>query len=281
MRKFVFIILLSLFNSVGFSQVKIWNNNYKSVKVKGTYLFLSLEKPPEINKNLIGATTIAGTLLPNIISLGNNVVKKATERKEENYKHEEYSLNQIQINSKDIDKKSVILTHFFIGKEEKANKYRFNLEFKEIEGNPILVLKLDTNSLKEDISTVKLKKKYDLVKTEFIISIQTTALKTIKKDNIEKKVLRILDLGSQTINMITPSFKDTTKRIISNDATYIIPSYTDKLEKIEIIDFYVSIKMKKVNPFGLTDSALNEFLETNSDINENLLKILLIKNEEE
>ncbi|MCK5168569.1 MAG: hypothetical protein KAQ75_01715 [Bacteroidales bacterium] len=278
MKKIITILTLSLVIQTSlFSQVKMWNKELKVEKSKGMFCTLETREIKPIEKDskaFIASATIVGTLLPYAIKYGNYAFKKATGKDEKNYKSESSSLNKLILKSKTLNDSIVIISanQFFYKKgdtcKDTATKYSFTIQKKDSSLNIIFT------KAEEHFSPVKLKKKYDLIITNFNISVQARVIEQI--DGVKSKQ-KIIDLGTSTIYRINPSFRLSNGEII-NQGNYLIPKYSDK-GKIVIKEFIISFKINHVNPYGLTTSSLNDFLEKNSDTNEELLNTIFIKKE--
>ena len=97
--KSTFLILFLSFSFSAFSQIKIWDHELKSYKAKGIISKLETPTTKPITKSnqkslgVVGAGTVAGILIPYVIKYGNSALKKATSKKEADYKFETTYLN--------------------------------------------------------------------------------------------------------------------------------------------------------------------------------------------
>jgi hypothetical protein len=267
-----------------FAQFKIQNTNLDCEKVKG--IITEMEVPVYIknektgNNKLIGAGTVVGILLPEIIKYGSNALKKATSKKVENYTFESEVLNPQAIDFKKLKDSVAIIevknTFYKKGGTEENNMATYDFDF--IVENDFLKVKL--SDIEQIYTPVKIHKNYDLIISNFDISISAFVREDIKDSEAVQE--KIIDLGTSSINLVNPSFQSTDLALkAKNEAQFFLPSKTKEGEKIEIIALIVKLKLKHVNPHGTTSSYLNEFLETNSETNESLLTKLFIKEAKE
>jgi hypothetical protein len=268
------------------AQVKIWDDEGKNIKTKGTLLEL---ESFDTNRNsgdkqmadagFIAGFTVVGTVLPALINLGVTTAKSASAKKEEDYTKEYASLNGLDIDPKDVlDPKNTAgikckFSYFENGKtvQDKMSEYKFEVGYND--SAQLLVMNiLDSD---EDYIPVKTKKKYDLVLEVF----EFTFVAKVKIKEKDKTVTKILELGKAKVTRVMPSYRmeGTKKQLIFKDGMNL-PSHTEKGEPISYEKISVSCSAKFVNPIGTTQSALNKFLEGSSDGVESLLN-LTIKSE--
>lgn len=277
-RTILFIVLLTSFG-IANSQVKVWNKELKSEKSKGIYSKL---EQPEILLNqdyfaFIEPTTIAATLIPYAIKYGNYALKRTTSKNEADYIFESACLNQ-QIFSYSPLKDSIVnikaLQLFYKkGKNKQDTLAVYSFIFRKLNSQ----VEISLDKVVENYSSVKMKRKYDLLISNFDISV--SALITEEIDSVTS-VQKIMDLGTRTIHKINPSFKKSNVEYL-NKAGVLLPSVTKEGKEIKVEKLIIKISIKHVNPIGTTSSKLNDFLENNSDTNEEFLNSILIKKEED
>ena len=267
-----------------FSQIKIWDKELKSKKSKGVISKLELptkEFIPKLDqdiKGFVGAGAVAGILIPYVIKYGNYALKKATSKNEIDYKFETTYLNQ-QTFSFNALSDSIVKIHAKQLFYEKGGLEPNELScytFSFTKNKTSLIIKL--NEIIENYSLVKLKNKYDFLISNFDISVSAIVNEEIDSDTTQRK---IIELGTTTIYKINPSFKsknDNTE--IINSGGLLLPSITETGKAINIEQLIVKIVIKHVNPYGTTSSSLNDFLENNSETNEEFLNSIFIKKEE-
>ncbi|MBO3117502.1 hypothetical protein J4050_12130 [Winogradskyella sp. DF17] len=281
MNRIISITLVAFVSAQCFSQVKLWNKDRDKIKTKGTYLELEYNEPVDSSNNKllnIGLNTVAGALIPYAISYGNSILKNITSVDEKDYNSSNHSINSVSIPYSNLDKErkfSAVLHYFGRGKSKDAiaSRYGFNLN----KSDNILKISLDTVTIQEKYIPVKIKKKYDFILETFEVTIKAE-MSTIKKDST--KVLEIKELGTAKITRLVPSFIASKTRIV-NESAFILPQATAKNEKITIHNLLVSTTVTYLNPYGLTQSSLNQFLESNTDTNEALLKAIFLEPSEE
>ena len=265
-----------------FAQLKIQDTNLDCEKVKG--IITVMKKPEYIKitdsgneKFVFGASTVAGIILPYAIKYGSNALKKATAKKVEDYTFESEVLNPQAIDFKKLKDSVAIIkvknTFYKKGGTEENNMATYDFDFF-LENN---FLKVKLSNIEQTHTPVKIHKNYDLIMSNFDISISAFVKEAINDSIIQEKMI---DLGTSSINMINPSFQSL-KVEAKNKAQFFLPSKTKDGKNIEIIAFIVKLKLKHVNPHGTTSSYLNEFLEINSDNNEGLLTRIFIKEAKE
>jgi len=278
------LIVTFIFSNSLYSQIKIWDKDLKPKKVKGVYS--KLENPTyhtKDSKALVGATTVAGILIPYAIKYGNSALKKATARKEENYKSKNTSLNYQLIPYDSIKKKNVEIksTHYFYmkGSDRLNEMSSYTFSFKKQKD----ILEIKLKDVVEEFSSVKVKKNYNFLMSSFKVSISAIINQEIDSVSSIRKSIAI---GDVTINRINSSFgndnginKDINKDI--NNGALLLPIKTEKNKKITIDNLIVKITTNHINPYGSTNSSLNEFLEKNSETNEALLNTIFVKKVEE
>jgi hypothetical protein len=265
-----------------FAQLKIQDTNLDCEKVKG--IITVMKKPEYIKitdsgneKFVFGTSTVAGIILPYAIKYGSNALKKATAKKVEDYTFESEVLNPQAIDFKKLKDSVAIIkvknTFYKKGGTEENNMATYDFDFF-LENN---FLKVKLSNIEQTHTPVKIHKNYDLIMSNFDISISAFVKEAINDSIIQEKMI---DLGTSSINMINPSFQSL-KAEAKNKAQFFLPSKTKDGKNIEIIAFIVKLKLKHVNPHGTTSSYLNEFLEINSDNNEGLLTRIFIKEAKE
>lgn len=274
----LFALLFSLFAK---GQVKIWNSERDNVKTKGT--LLTIEKEVEIPtdpqiKILFPASTVVGTLLPFAFKYGNSALKQLTSKDEKDYNSENLSLNKMAIGFDELRNDSIrfntSLKYYQKGKDEisLASQYWFSIKKKE---NSI-IFSLDKTDL-ENYIPIKIKKNYDYVLETFEFQVSAVA-QTKLNDSIT--VVELKDLGSTKITRIVSSFSRGASEIWDNGIVFV-PKYNSNGKEIEIKELIISAKITYLNPYGLSQSTMNKFLENNSDTNESLLNTIFIKPEED
>ena len=278
--KYLYIILFisSLFCDFSYSQVKIWNKNLKVIKVKGIYS--KLENPNYHDKDkveLLGATTVAGILMPYAIKYGNSALKKATSKNEENYQYESTSLNSQLIPYDSIINKNakIKIGHYYYNRGSSKLNELSSYEFKFSNNENVLEVELD--NIEETFTPVKMKKKYNFLMSSFKVSISAIINQQIDSTSSIRKSIA---LGDITINKVNPSFGQGKTEVI-NSGAILLPQKTEKNKKINIESLLVKITTNHINPYGSTSSNLNDFLEKNSETNESLLNTIFIKKVEE
>lgn len=280
MKLSISMLFLLVFGLNSFGQVKIWDKNLKGKKTKGVICLLDLKESEEngIEKiaGLIPAYTVAGMLLPYAIKYGNYALKQSTSKKEEDYKSEHSSLNKVTLKFGGLGENTAVVSArlYYFDKDSTKKKQAavYNFEFQK--KNEFITINLIDQ--KEEFVPVKSKKKYDLIIETFEFSLQAISIIT---KNDSTKIRKLIDLGSSKIFRVLPSFTKSTKPIIYHGAV-LIPNFTGSGDEILITDLIVSCKVNYLNPYGLTTSALNTFLEDNSDTNEEILNSIFIQTKE-
>lgn len=277
--KFYILIILIGFTTSVFSQIKIWDKNIKTKKVKGVISQLETPIKEPIDKDFVGAGTVAGLLIPYVVKYGNSALKKATSKNEINYKFETTYLNQQTFSfnslSDSIVKIEAKQSFYEKGqsKPEELSSYTFNFTKNKTS------LKIELSDLTEEYSLVKLKNKYDFIISNFDISVSAIINQEIDSVTTQRK---IIELGTTTIHKVNSNFKSkNNKGEIINSGALLIPSTTEKGKEIKIEQLIVKIVIKHINPYGTTSSSLNDFLEKNSETNEEFLNSIFIKKEQE
>lgn len=263
------------------AQIKVWHKDVsdaevkiKRKKAKGIYAELSLEKKKDTNMKFIEPFTIGAQLAPSIISTGNSILKQATKRNSQNYSYELACYEILKVDMKaekknDLrDKMLMDINYYPKGEKPKSilASYSFDISLKDDQKIIIECDNLEKNGL-----PIKTKKNYDFIIETFEFTLTGYAV-TGAKNSCQK----IVDLGTSKIVRIIPNYRSKNpKAIINTEATFLIPADASQntLEKLSGID--IACKITYLNPYGLTSSVLNSFLETNSDANKALLNYLL------
>ncbi|MFK5855082.1 MAG: hypothetical protein QM503_03050 [Bacteroidota bacterium] len=277
----ILLLIVGVLTTV-FSQTKVWDRDLKVTKTKGIYTKLespTFEQVPKKNQDsiaIIGGATVAGILIPYVIKYGNYLLKKATSKNEVDYQFKSTCLNQKYLtftSLKDsVAKIKVTQVFFHKGSSNPKNLANYSFRFEK-KGSSLGVELVEVS---EDYIPVKMKKKYDLLISNFDISVSALVTEEIDSVTYQRK---IIDLGTTTIYKVDPSFKLDKSEII-NAGGLLLPSVTDKGKDIIIEQLIVKVVIKHINPYGTTSSGLNDFLEKNSETNEAFLNSIFIKNEE-
>jgi hypothetical protein len=280
--RFYILIILIGFTTSAFSQIKIWDKNLKTKKIKG--IISKLETPinePIVKDSMafVGAGTVAGLLIPYVIKYGNSALKKATSKNEINYKFEATYLNQQTFSFNSLSDSIVRIEakqlFYEKGKSEPEELSSYFFNFTKNKNS----LKIELDDLTEEYSLVKVKNKYDFIISNFDISLSAIVNQEIDSTTTQRK---IIELGTTTIHKVNSNFKsEEDKTEIINSGGLLLPSITEKGKEIKIEQLIVKIIIKHINPYGTTSSGLNDFLEKNSETNEEFLNSIFIKKEEE
>jgi hypothetical protein len=279
--KITITLLTLLFSIFAKGQVKIWNSERDNIKTKGTLLTIEreveIQSDPQI-KILFPASTVVGTLLPFAFKYGNSALKELTSKDEKEYSSENLSINKMNIEFNELDNDSIkfntSLKYYKKGEDEisLASMYWFSIK----KGENSVIISLDDTSL-ENYIPVKTKKKYDYVLETFEFQVSAVA-KTRLNDSIS--VVELKDLGSTKITRTVSSFSKGISEIWDNGIVFV-PKFNSSGKEIEIKELIISPKITYLNPYGLSQSTLNKFLENNSDTNESLLNTIFIKAEDD
>ncbi|MBU8893026.1 MAG: hypothetical protein KOO66_09625 [Bacteroidales bacterium] len=299
MKKILTLLIFTiLLQTSVFSQVKFWEpEKFIAVRTKG--IICKFDEPVKISSDIsnksdesakmqkpdsiagiIPAYTIAGVLLPYVIKYGSYAIQKATSKDEKDYTAVFTSMNSINFADSLINENGLKFSTQlkYYQKRESAIDVACNYEFKLQKEKKFYSVSLENNNMLHN-SPVKVKKKYDLVLTNFDISIKALIDEIQENGNIESK---IVDIGTQKIYLISPCFLDSSvKNSIVNEAKYKIPNLTNDKKKIEIKNIIISLSINYSNPYGLTSSTANHFFTENSETNEELLNSILIEKEDE
>lgn len=277
--KIVLLALTICISSSLYSQVKVWDKKLEKVKTKGVYSLLESSKAKAKDhseiKFRIEPFTIAGFLIPYAIKYGNYALKKITAKNEQDYVSEYTCLNQYSIIASTLKDSIVVvganLYFYEKGKTDpqKMASYKFAFEEK----NSALDIKLI--EIMENYTSVKMKNKYDLLISNFDISVSAVT----REVNNNTSQLQLTDLGTTTIYKINPSFKSNIINVL-NSGGILIPFVNADGKKIKVEYYLVKVKIGHANPYGTTSSSLNDFLQNNSETNEEFLNSLLIKEED-
>ncbi|PKG42747.1 hypothetical protein [Psychroflexus sp. MES1-P1E] len=154
-----------------FAQFKIQNTNLDCEKVKG--IITEMEVPVYIknektgNNKLIGAGTVVGILLPEIIKYGSNALKKATAKKVEDYTFESEVLSPQVINFKKLKDKLALIKvkelFYAKGSTEKDSLATYDFDFYVVDN----FLKVELSNIVQTHTPVKIHKNYDLIISNF------------------------------------------------------------------------------------------------------------------
>lgn len=280
MKKLVLLITMTFIVTSVSAQIKVWQKDVsdaevkiKRKKAKGIYAELSLEKKKDTAMTFLEPFTIGAQLAPSIISTGNSILKQSTIRNSQNYSYELtcYEILKIDIKTeKENDLREEMLMDInYYPKGEKSKSilasYSFDISLKD---NQKIIFKCD--NLEKNGMPIKTKKNYD-----FIIETFEFTLTGYADAGAKNSYQKIVELGTSKIVRIIPNYRSKKpKAIINTEAIFLIPvEAQNKLEKLSGID--IACKITYLNPYGLTSSALNSFLETNSDTNKALLNYFL------
>jgi hypothetical protein len=283
MKKILFTLcsLILVSNSI-LAQLKIRDKSFKPEKVKGIITLMnkaeytSKEDPSNEKFAIFGTATVAGILIPYAIKYGNSALKSAASKKPEDYIFETEALNPQVIDFDKLGKHvaSIKVENIFYKNGESDRNELAEYEFSFYKKNNLLKIKLSQNN--ETYTPVKIKKKYDLILSNFDISISASTVQTLENGILQEK---IVDLGTVTINKINPGFLSNLSEVL-NETQILLPSKTEKGKNIDIRQLIVKLKIKHLNPYGTTNSYLNEFLEKNSETNESLLNTIFVNKED-
>jgi hypothetical protein len=259
----------------------VWEKGKSNAnKYKGVYCELKNEYTPEVHKLLgIPTFTVAGFVLPYAIKYGNYALKQATQRKEEKYKAEFSSLNWVNLDlqGSNPDEPDFSVNIYYFPKGNTSTKDTTKYSFKTIRNNSEVLFRLVPESSTDHLIPVKTKNNYDFVIVTFEFSIHAIAIININSTKIKKRI----DLGIDKQFHIYPNYRSNSiEHLEFNQGNIIIPEVTDNGDKIQISEILVCCTVQFLNPYGLTHSVLNSFLEDTSDTNEELLNNILIKSEE-
>jgi hypothetical protein len=277
-KKVTLILVLVTYSSFG--QVKLWNQDRDKIKTKGTYLTIDREvQVPQPNQKVLGifpAATAAGTVLPFVFKYGNSALKKLTAKKEEDYSSEINSVNNIAFKFNQLDNDSIFTStlHYYLkgnSIDSIASKYSFSLKKK----NNFLIISL-IDSSEENYIPVKPRRKYDFIIETFEITVQAEQYVNLN-DTIKK--VELTNLGTAKITRHIPSFTLGIDEIINNGLVFL-PKYSSSGKEIKIENIILTCKIKYLNPYGLSQSNINNFLENNSDTNEALLNTIFVEPED-
>lgn len=290
--KKITLILIFIYSISIQGQVKLWNSksSCKPLNTKGTFLLLDSDsselklkekkKPKDgFEKGIFAATTLVGTALPFAFQYGNTALKNLTSKDEKDYSSEISSLNNVSIPVSVIDTSDVkfkaTLFYYPKGKTayQKASNYTFTIK-KETNSFTISIDSI--SDIDEDYIPVKTKKNYDYILETFDISLHAVTKTEIDKKKEEEIKVELTSLGTTKITRNIASFRGNVSEVL-NRGKIFFPKFTDSGKEVKIDKLIITCKITYLNPYGLTQSTLNKFLENNSDTNESLLNTIFVK----
>lgn len=292
--KTVLLIIIIGYTATTNAQVKIWNDEGKKIKTKGTMLTMETiptETYDVLTENLqdsdfgIAGFTVVGMVLPYLYKIGVNSAKSATAKKEAEYTKEYSSLNSIDlINIAEMaDKGLGFICNFDYYKnksiaQQNMAKYSFAAHYDKDEQ----YLSISLLKSEETYLPVRTKKKYDLITEvfEFTVVAKVTVLKKGKEGEKDKNLTKIMELGKAKVCRVMPSYRVEGEKpeTIFIDGVYM-PTHTEDGSEITYHTVSLVCSAKFLNPIGTTQSGINAFFENNSEGIEGLLN-LTIKSEE-
>jgi len=282
MKKTTFLLIFLVISSCVIGQVKLWNKELKKIKTKGT--FLTIEEQSVVPENstekifgLIPAATVAGTLLPFAFQYGYTALKSITSKKETDYNSENISFNNLTLDFKRLKKGKVnistILNYYPKGKSDSEIASKYSLSIEKV-NNSLVVSLADVS--KENYVPVKSKRKYDFIIQTIDVTVQAEIITKIS-EKVNK--VELSKLGAAKITRTIASFTNGEQKIL-NKGMVLLPKYNSAGKEVEIKNLILSCKVTYLNPYGLTQSSLNKFLEDNSDTNESLFNTIFVEPKE-
>lgn len=267
-------ILLFVFSFHTMAQNKLWNKDRDAVKIKGAFLTIKKVSASQGQQKLFPPMTFAAQAVPFAVSYGNQFLKRITAKDENDYSAELTTINQIQLDSTDLAEGSLgfelLLQYYEKGQASVSLGSKYGLTL--VNTKEALQFSLKDTS-RENYIPVKTKRKYDYVLETF--EFQVLALVETYNDSV--LISRELkDLGSTKINRTIGSFRNEKSKTWNKGLIYY-PMSNSKDKRTKINALVIKAKLSYANPYGLSQSTFNKFLEGTSETNEKLLKTLLIQ----